>query len=309
MAIRFHLPLIAVALGLSLAHARPVAAADLRVASANSVSNNVEIDQFDSSGLFTDGFYLHTPLGNLGSGYFSAFAFDPAGNLRVASANSVSNNVEIDQFGSSGLFTDGFYLHTAIGNLGSGYFSGLAFDPAGNLRIASANSVSNNIEIDQFDSSGLFTDGFYLHTTSGNLGSGYFSGFAFDPTGNLWVSSANSVSNNVEIDQFDSTGLFVDGFYLHTASSNLGAGYYSDFDFAPSAATPAPEPATWSMMMIGFGLFAAISWRKAGLQRRRSLIESEAWRDQKRRRTHRPAPQPTRRHLLPVAAGVVAFGR
>ena len=237
MAIRLHLPLIAVAFGLSLAHARPVAAADLWVASANSVSNNVEIDQFDSSGGITDGgFYLHTASGNLGSGYFSAFAFDPAGNLWVASANSVSNNVEIDQFDSSGRITDGgFYLHTASGNLGSGYFSGFAFDPSGNLWVASANSVSNNVEIDQFDSSGRFTDGgFYLHTASGNLGSGYFSGFAFDPSGNLWVASANSVSNNVEIDQFDSSGRFTDGgFYLHTASGNLGSGYFSGFAFRP----------------------------------------------------------------------------
>jgi len=64
--------------------------------------------------------------------------------------------------------------------------------------------------------------------------------------------------------------VLTNGFYLHTSAGDVGAGYFSAFDFAPSAATAAPEPTTWSMIMIGFGLFAAISWRRAGLQRRRA---------------------------------------
>jgi hypothetical protein len=91
-------------------------------------------------------------------------------------------------------------------------------------------------------------------------------GVAFDPAGNLWIAHANTVSNNVEIDQFDSTGLLAGGFYLHTDEGPLGAGVYSDFDFCPSATAAAPEPATWSMM-IGFGPFAAASWRNAGQRR------------------------------------------
>jgi PEP-CTERM motif len=50
------------------------------------------------------------------------------------------------------------------------------------------------------------------------------------------------------------------------AFGDLGASDYSDFDFAAFAAA-APDPATWSMMMIGFGRFAAASWRKARRQR------------------------------------------
>jgi hypothetical protein len=93
-------------------------------------------------------------------------------------------------------------------------------------------------------------------------------GLAFDPPGNLWIAHANTVSNNVEIDQFDSTGLLAGGFYLHTDEGPLGAGVYSDFYFRPSATAAAPEPATWSMMMIGFGLFAAASRRNARQRRR-----------------------------------------
>jgi hypothetical protein len=78
MAIRLHSPLIAVVLGLSLAHAKPVAAADLGTAAQNFVNNDIEVDQFDSSGLLTDGFYLHISAGNIGARYFSAFDFAPS---------------------------------------------------------------------------------------------------------------------------------------------------------------------------------------------------------------------------------------
>jgi hypothetical protein len=83
----------------------------------------------------------------------------------------------------------------------------------------------------------------------------------------LWVAHANTVSNDVEIDQFDSAGLLAGGFYLDTDEGPLGAGVYSDFDFRPSATAAAPEPATWSMMMIGFGFLAAASWRNARQRR------------------------------------------
>jgi cobalamin biosynthesis protein CobT len=81
------------------------------------------------------------------------------------------------------------------------------------------------------------------------------------------ICHANTVSNNVEIDRFDSTGLLAGGFYLDTDEGPLGAGVYSDFEFRPSATAAAPEPATWSMMMIGFGFLAAASWRNARQRR------------------------------------------
>ena len=319
MAIRLRVPLIAVVVGLAVAHAEPVAAADLWTASQNTVSNNIEIDKFDSSGLLTGGFYLHNvfgdigpgyfsgfafdpartlwtasqntvsnnieidkfdarglltggfylhnDLGDIGPGYFSGFAFDPAGTLWTASQNTVSNNIEIDKFDARGLLTGGFYLHNDLGDIGPGYFSGFAFDPAGTLWTASQNTVSNNIEIDKFDARGLLTGGFYLHNDLGDIGPGYFSGFAFDPAGTLWTASQNTVSNNIEIDKFDARGLLTGGFYLHNDLGDIGPGYFSGFDFAPSAATAAPEPATWSMMVIGFSVFAAMSWRKVGLRR------------------------------------------
>ena len=67
-------------------------------------------------------------------------------------------------------------------------------------------TVSNNIEIDKFDASGLLTGGFSLHNIFGDIGPGYFSGFAFDPAGTLWTASQNTVSNTIEIDKFDAGG-------------------------------------------------------------------------------------------------------
>ena len=322
MAIRLNSSLVAAVLGLSLAYARPVAAADLWTASQNTVSNNIEIDKFDGRGLLTGGFYLHNDLGDIGPGYFSGFAFDPAGTLWTASQNTVSNNIEIDKFDGRGLLTGGFYLHNDLGDIGPGYFSGFAFDPAGTLWTASQNTVSNNIEIDKFDGRGLLTGGFYLHndlgdigpgyfsgfafdpagtlwtasqnTVSnnieidkfdgrglltggfylhndlGDIGPGYFSGFAFDPAGNLWTASQNTVSNNIEIDKFDSNGLLTGGFYLHNVFGDIGPGYFSGFAFDPAVAAAAPEPTSWAMMIIGFGFLAAISWREAGLRRRKA---------------------------------------
>ena len=245
-----------------------------RIASKNIVSNNVEIDAFDNTGLLTDGFYLHTTFGNLGASYFSDFAFDASGTLRVASKNTVSNNVEIDAFDNTGLLTNGFYLHTSIGNLGASYFDALAFDPAGHLWVASKNTVSNNIEIDEFDDEGLLIDGFYLHTAFGNLGASYFTDFAFDPSGNLWAASKNVVSNNIEIDQFDRSGLYTDGYYLHTDSGYLGAAYFADFAFNPTAtqANPpgtVPEPETWMMLMTGLGLLGTASRHRQAKRRDR----------------------------------------
>jgi hypothetical protein len=78
----------------------------------------------------------------------------------------------------------------------------------------------------------------------------------------------HTVADPTEIDEFDSSGFLTKGFDLQTAGGVLGAGYFTDFAFDPSAATAAPELATRSMMMIGFDLFAAISWRKVGLRRR-----------------------------------------
>jgi hypothetical protein len=141
---------------------------------------------------------------------------------------------------------------------------------AADLWTAAQNFVNKDIEADKFDSSGLQTDGFYLHTFGGNIGAGYFSDLAFDPAGHLGTADQNFVNNDIEVDKFDARGLLTNGFYLHTSGGNIGAGYFSAFDFAPSAAAAAPEPATWSMMMIGFGVFAAISWRHAGLQRRKA---------------------------------------
>jgi hypothetical protein len=60
-------------------------------------------------------------------------------------------------------------------------------------------------------------------------------------------------------------------FDLHTSMGNVGAGFFSDFNFAPSAAVPAPEPTTWAMMIIGFSLLAVASWRGAGLRRRHPM--------------------------------------
>ena len=211
MAIRLNSSLVAVVLGLSLAYARPVAAADLWTASQNTVSNNIEIDKFDGRGLLTGGFYLHNDLGDIGPGYFSGFAFDRAGTLWTASQNTVSNNIEIDKFDGRGLLTGGFYLYNDLGDIGPGYFSGFGFDPAGTLWTASQNTVSNSIEIDKFDGRGLLTGGFYLHNDLGDIGPGYFSGFAFDPAGTLWTASQNTVSNNIEIDKFDGRGLLTGG--------------------------------------------------------------------------------------------------
>jgi PEP-CTERM motif len=272
MAIRLRLQLIAkliaVVLGLSISCARPVAAADLRVASANPSINKVGIYEFDSSGLLTGGFDLHTSEGNVGAGFFSDFAFDPAGNLWVASANPSINKVGIYGFDSSGLLTGGFDLHTSEGAVGAGFFSDFAFDPAGSLWVASANPSINKVGIYEFDSSGLLTGGFDLHTSEGAVGAGFFSDFAFDPAGNLWVASANPSINKVGIYEFDSSGLLTGGFDLHTSEGAVGAGFFSDFNFAPSAAVPAPEPTTWAMMIIGFSLLAVASWRGAGLRRR-----------------------------------------
>ena len=141
MAIRLRLQsiaqLIAVVLGLSISCARPVAAADLWVASANSSLNQVGMFEFDSSGLLRGSFDLHTSEGAVGAGFFSDFAFDPTGNIWVASANSSLNQVGMFEFDSSGLLRGSFDLHTSEGPVGAGFFSDFAFDPTGNIWVAS----------------------------------------------------------------------------------------------------------------------------------------------------------------------------
>ena len=158
-----------------------------------------------------------------------------------------------------------------MGDIGPGYFSGFAFDPAGTLWTASQNTVSNNIEIDKFDGRGLLTGGFYLHNDLGDIGPGYFSGFAFDPAGTLWTASQNTVSNNIEIDKFDGRGLLTGGSLSAQRSWATSARATSPASrFDPAVAAAAPEPASWAMMMIGFGFLAAISWRETGLRRRKA---------------------------------------
>jgi hypothetical protein len=276
MAFQLRWPLALIAFGLSLSQASTLAsAADVWTLSRNLVSNNTEVDSFDSSGLLKGGFYLHTSVGDLGPQNIADFAFDPSRTLWTLSRNLVSNNTEIDSFDSTGLLKSGFYLHTSVGDLGPQNIADFAFDPSGTLWTLSRNLVSNNTEIDSFDSTGLLTGGFYLHTSAGDLGPQNIAGLAFDPSGTLWTLSRNLVSNKTEVDSFDSSGLLTGGFYLHTTDGLLGPQNITAFAFEPSAIPSAPEPATWSMMMLGFGLVASVGARRQVSAVKRSRHKQE----------------------------------
>ena len=52
---------------------------------------------------------------------------------------------------------------------------------------------------------------------------------------------------------------------VDAASSAVAAGYSGNLTLAPVVSAVVPEPATWAMMMAGFGIVGA------GLRRRRTL--------------------------------------
>ena len=204
-----------------------------------------QVYKFDSSG-------NASLFGSLSSGNdFKGLAFDPSGNLFVA---DWYNGGKIVKFDSNGI--------------GSVYLSGLpepinvAFDSSGNLYVANWYGG-----IQKFSSSGQ-----YLSTWGAGLPSAF--GLAFDSNRNLYV----SLVNNGMIVRFDPSGnqtTFASGLNypfglafdssgnLCVANWNFSGGSvvkidpsghqttFASVDGAIGIAIQVPEPATWSLLVLG----------------------------------------------------------
>ena len=122
---------------------------------------------------------------------------------------------------------------------------------------AAINGASNEVYIADLDPvTGMQgSGGFYLD--AGNIIDQNFRGFAFAPDGTPWFAAINGASNEVYIADLDPvTGMQGSGgFYLD--AGNIIDQNFRGFAFAPDAAvvTPGvPEPASWAMLIAGFGL-------------------------------------------------------
>ena len=130
---------------------------------------------------------------------------------------------------------------------------------------AAANSASKQVFIGDLDPvTGIRGNvGFYLD--AGNILDQNFRGFTFAPDGTPWFAAVNSASNQIFIGDLDTvTGIRGNvGFYLD--AGNILDQNFRGFTFAPDAAvvTPGvPEPASWAMLIAGFGLIGGAMRRQ-----------------------------------------------
>ncbi|PZQ58473.1 MAG: hypothetical protein DI570_17805 [Phenylobacterium zucineum] len=157
-----------------------------------------------------------------------------------------------------------------------GGFGGFTFGPDGKLWAAVAGQAGETI-LGQFDlSTGNLLLGGAIRldqNTSGDTGpvplSG-FGGFTFDPDGNLWAALEGQAGDTL-LGQFDlATGNLVLGTARRLDYNITGDGApvpfeeFAGFAFAPELAAPGgvPEPATWAMMILGFGATGAMVRRR-----------------------------------------------
>ncbi len=169
-----------------------------------------------------------TVFANSGLSSPMGLAFDSKGNLFVANRG----NDTIEEFNSSGT--------GAVFASGLSTFTGLAFDSAGNLYAA---NEAGNGTIEKFSlSGGVLSSNSTVFATSG-LSNPH--DLAFDSAGDLYV--ANNGNNTIV--EFDSSGSQV------SSSSVPGP--------VMLAMQPIPEPSTWALLAVAFGLLALFSVKRS----------------------------------------------
>jgi len=184
-----------------------------------SCDENLSIYEFTPSG--GQGTIFATAYVTPHTGYINpiGLAFDSSGNLFATSQYGGSTITEFNTNGVGGLFT--------YSGPGLNAVNGLAIDKNGNLYVS--NYGNNTIE--EFSTNGV-------GRVFASSGLDLPAGLAFDSAGNLYV--ANFGNNTIE--EFNTNGV---GTVF--ANSGLDDPLYLAFQ-------PVPEPSTWAMVLLGFGV-------------------------------------------------------
>jgi sugar lactone lactonase YvrE len=236
----------------------------------SSYGNNL-IQKFDASG-------VATTFATSGLNHPFDLAFDGSGNLYVANSGNPSSpgGASIMKFNTNG-------VGTTFVTAGLGYPFGLAFDRNNNLYVANAGGTYSILKYSPTGMESVFIS---------NMAYGP-QGLAFDSGGNLFVAESSDIVeyNSSGIGKVFASGLSQPENLAFDSSGNLYvADYGSDeimkydlsgvgsvFATLPAgdflgpvgiAIKPVPEPATWTLMVLGMGaIFGGIRIRRGDLKR------------------------------------------
>lgn len=215
------------------------------------------------------------PLANLAD-----FAFSPDGGLWAA-VKTAGGDTAVGQFSTTtGNLVGGslIFLDAGVGYdqpLTFDNFAGMDFDSTGALWV-SFQAIGGFTGLARFNvddgeivaGSNVLVD-FNGPAALGQLGIDDFGGFAFDADDGLWI-AARTLGQDTLLGQYSAaTGYVVPGSNVlldHDPIANnfpIPFANFADLDFAPQGV---PEPRTWALLIVGFGLAgSALRRRQAAL--------------------------------------------
>ncbi len=165
-------------------------------------------------------------------------AIDASGNLY---GTTVGGQNSIFKISSAGIFTP-LVKFTGLNGQGTAPTGGLLLDAAGNLFGTTVNGGDTVFGVNrgygtvfEYSAAGVFTT---LATFDNTNGANPYAGLTADAAGNLYGTTVNGPSN------------------IGTIFKLAGTGY------VPFAAS-VPEPASWALMLIGFGIVGGTARRRA----------------------------------------------
>jgi hypothetical protein len=166
-----------------------------------------------SGGSCTDTAWSCTTVDQVTSvGQYSSIAIDSSGNAWVSYQDTTASSVKVAHYvGSAGSCSDTAWSCTTVDDTANtvGVYTSIAFDPSGNAWLSYQDTTASALKVAHYvGSGGSCTDTAWSCTAVDDPanGVGSYSSIAFDPSGNAWVSYADSTAASLKVAHYVGSG-------------------------------------------------------------------------------------------------------